>query len=54
MKSRIKKSGNNINEFINYEYKGKVYKRKIRYDDKNRIYIIINKKEIYLINKKKN
>ena len=45
--------GNNNNEFINYEYKGKVYKRKIRYDDKNRIYIIINKKEIYLINKNK-
>jgi hypothetical protein len=38
--------GGNQNEFINYKYKDKTYKRKVRYDGK-KTYIIINKERIY-------
>lgn len=36
-----------INEYINYKYKNKIYKRKIHYDG-NKKYIIINKNRIYI------
>jgi hypothetical protein len=43
--STTQKGGNN--EFINYKYKDKTYKRKVRYDGK-KTYIIINKERIYI------
>jgi len=46
--SGVYNKGGNINEFINYKLKNKIYKRKIRYDEKNKKYIIINKKKIYI------
>jgi len=46
--SGLYNKGGNINEFINYKLKNKIYKRKIRYDEKNKKYIIINKKKIYI------
>jgi len=49
LSSSKKEGGNkyNNNEFINYKYKDKTYKRKLRYDGK-KAYIIINKKKIYM------
>lgn len=40
--------GGNRIEYINYKYNGVIYRRKIRYDNNNKRYIIINKNKFYL------
>jgi hypothetical protein len=41
------KGGKNKNEFINYKFENKVYRRKVRYDGKKK-YIILDKTRIYI------
>jgi len=43
----IKFGGKNKNEFINYKFENKVYRRKVRYDGKKK-YIILDKTRIYI------
>jgi hypothetical protein len=47
LSSLLKRGGKNKNEFINYKFENKVYRRKVRYDGKKK-YIILDKTRIYI------